>query len=146
VATIGRLGQRPGRPRPPAGPALGVDGPQPPLDPGRRRWRWGGQGLRRAVSRSAPKPSGVSSRRTRVSELVWAPRSGASGWPSGTATGTDPAVSRAASSASPLRPSSMASTARGMAAAMAWATRSLLAWATLPPMEAAVPQMTSSQP
>jgi hypothetical protein len=133
VATIGRLGQRPGRPRPPAGPALGVDGPQPPLDPGRRRWRWGGQGLRRAVSRSAPK-------------LVWAPRSGASGWPSGTATGTDPAVSRAASSASPLRPSSMASTARGMAAAMAWATRSLLAWATLPPMEAAVPQMTSSQP
>ena len=40
----------------------------------------------------------------------------------------------------------MASTARGMAAAMAWATRSGWAWATLPPIEARVPQMTSSQP
>jgi hypothetical protein len=40
----------------------------------------------------------------------------------------------------------MASTARGMAAAMAWATRLGWAWATFPPMEAAVPQPTSSQP
>ena len=40
----------------------------------------------------------------------------------------------------------MASTARGMAAAMAWATRLGWAWATLPPIEAAVPQLTSSQP
>jgi hypothetical protein len=34
----------------------------------------------------------------------------------------------------------------GMAAAMAWATRSGWAWATLPPIEARVPQPTSSQP
>jgi len=45
-----------------------------------------------------------------------------------------------------FKASSMASTAWGMAAAMAWATRLGLAWATLPPMEAAVPQMTRSQP
>src|SRR5829696_8138429 len=47
---------------------------------------------------------------------------------------------------SPLRPSSMASTGRGMAAAMAWATRLGWAWATLPPIDAAVPHMTSSHP
>ena len=35
---------------------------------------------------------------------------------------------------------------QGMAAAMAWATRSGWAWATLPPIEARVPAMTSSQP
>ena len=40
----------------------------------------------------------------------------------------------------------MASTARGMAAAIAWATRLGWAWATLPPIEASVPQPTSSQP
>ena len=35
---------------------------------------------------------------------------------------------------------------QGMAAAMARATRSGWAWATLPPIEAAVPQPTSSHP
>ena len=40
----------------------------------------------------------------------------------------------------------MASTASGIAAAIAWATRLGWAWATLPPIEAAVPQPTSSQP
>jgi hypothetical protein len=40
----------------------------------------------------------------------------------------------------------MASTARGMAAAMAWATKLGWAWATLPPIDAAVPQVTSNQP
>ena len=40
----------------------------------------------------------------------------------------------------------MASTASGIAAAIGWATRLGWAWATLPPIEAAVPQVTSSQP
>ena len=56
------------------------------------------------------------------------------------------AARRVTSPASPFSPSSMASTARGMAAAMAWATRLGRAWATLPVIEAKVPQVTSSQP
>jgi hypothetical protein len=55
-------------------------------------------------------------------------------------------VRRVTSAASPLSPSSMASTASGIAAAIPWATRSGWAWATFPPIDAAVPQTTSSQP
>jgi hypothetical protein len=40
----------------------------------------------------------------------------------------------------------MARTASGIAAAIPWATRSDWAWATLPPIDATVPAITSSQP
>jgi hypothetical protein len=143
AAAAGGLGEGSGRPRPSVRPRLGVGGLQP-------------RPHRAVVGRSGPggqrAPRGVHCRRSaQVGAEVAASNGGgvralAGLLEPGRAVQVRSPAKRVTSPASPLRPSSMASTANGIAAAIAWATGLGRAWATLPPMEASVPAMTRSQP
>jgi hypothetical protein len=135
AATAGGLGQGAGRPGLAVGAGLGIGGLQPGPDRATAgRLRSGGQ-------RSPPGADGSRCMVVIGSGVAASNRRGLGGWPAGSSVPTPFLAAawvtrRVTSPASPFNPSSMARTARGMAAAMARATRSGWAWATLPPIEA----------